>query len=149
MIPNFNENGLLPPGVHWATWEELCNRFGYTMHRKRLLEGLKIALNSLKKAGCRYIYINGSFITNKMIPNDFDACWDSNGINFQLLKKIDPILLNFADKRAAQKVKYLGELFPIFPMNNPNEGTFLDFFQIDKETGNRKGIVAIDLERLL
>lgn len=55
--------------------------------------------------------------------------------------------LNFANRRAAQKAKYLGELFPAqvqaesrFPYR-----IFLDFFQTDKDTGNPKGIVAIDL----
>ncbi|NVM29289.1 MAG: hypothetical protein HWN65_10660 [Candidatus Helarchaeota archaeon] len=149
MIPDFDDNGLLPPGIHWATWNELYDKFGTTVHRKRLLVGLRTALQSLKQAGCRRVYINGSFVTAKEIPNDFDACWDIDGVDINLLRQIDPILLDFRDRRALQKTKYLGELFPNIQMNAPDGITWLEFFQIDRESGNRKGIIGINLEELL
>jgi hypothetical protein len=31
-------------------------------------------MEHLRAAGCRTIYINGSFVTDKLNPNDFDAC---------------------------------------------------------------------------
>lgn len=77
MIPEFDENGNLPPGVYWATWEEFKEQFGTTPRRSLLIEGLKTAMEQLKAAGCRTIYINGSFVTSKPNPNDFDACWDA------------------------------------------------------------------------
>jgi transcriptional regulator with XRE-family HTH domain len=41
MIPPFEPStGLLPPGIHDATWEELVARFGWTPHRLSLLAGL-------------------------------------------------------------------------------------------------------------
>ena len=40
------------------------------------MAGLRAALESLKSAGCRTVYLNGSFVTSKEAPNDFDACWD-------------------------------------------------------------------------
>ena len=61
------------------------------------------------------------------------------------LEAVDPILLTFADGRAAQKAKYGGELFPASAIAGFEEGVFLDFFQTDKDTGARKGIVALDL----
>ena len=59
--------------------------------------------------------------------------------------KLDPVLLDFTNRRAAQKRKYHGEMFI---SSLPADGglTFLDFFQRDKATGNPKGIIAIDLE---
>ncbi len=30
MIPDFDENGNLPPGVHFCDWSEFKERFGYT-----------------------------------------------------------------------------------------------------------------------
>ena len=30
MIPDFDENGNLPPGVYEAQWDELVQRFGWT-----------------------------------------------------------------------------------------------------------------------
>ena len=60
--------------------------------------------------------------------------------------KLDPVLLDFTDRKAAQKRKYHGEWFI---SSLPADGglTFLDFFQRDKATGNPKGIIAIYLER--
>ncbi|NER51704.1 MAG: hypothetical protein F6J92_34700 [Symploca sp. SIO1A3] len=141
MIPKFNSDGNLPSGVHWATWQEFTARFGTTPHRQRLLRGLKSALDSLSKADCQTVYIDGSFVTEKENPNDFDGCWDMTGVDPKLL---DPILLNFDNKRAAQKVKYQGELFPASFSADGVGNTYLDFFQTDRN-GNPKGIVAIDL----
>jgi hypothetical protein len=81
MIPEFDINGNLPPGIHQVTWEEFTKRFGITRHRCKLLGGLKRALDSLKAAGCQTVYVDGSFITEKKVPGDFDACWDINGVN--------------------------------------------------------------------
>ena len=70
MIPEFDENGNLPPGVYWAEWEEFKDRFGITPLRTRMIDGLQMAMEQLKAAGCRTIYINGSFITSKLAPQD-------------------------------------------------------------------------------
>lgn len=144
MIPPFDDSGNLPPGVHEATWDEFADRFGITPQRRALLAGLYSALQVLQSAGCRAVYIDGSFVTNKLVPNDFDACWDIEGVNPD---QLDPVLLTFDDRRAAQKAKYLGELFPAQLTEGGSGGSFLAFFQVDKETGNPKGIVALDLRR--
>jgi len=145
MIPDFDTDGNLPPGVHWASWQEFVQRFGVSPHRDKLLIGLKSALDRLKAAGCQAVYIDGSFVTTKSVPNDFDACWDIEGVNPDLL---DPILLLLKDGRVAQKAKYFGELFPAQFSEGMTGLRFLEFFQIDKETGKLKGIIAIDLRRL-
>ena len=76
MIPSFESGGNLPPGIHPATWSELASRFGGTAHRQSLLAGLKGALEALREAGCRRVYIDGSFVTAKVEPGDFDGCWE-------------------------------------------------------------------------
>lgn len=141
MIPEFNPDGNLPPGVHWATWQEFMERFGTTPRRQELLKGLRSAIDSLSKAGCQTIYIDGSFVTKKENPNDFDGCWDIEGVDAELL---DPILLDLNPKREKQKAKYRGELFPASFLADAEGKTYLAFFQIDRN-GNPKGIVAIDL----
>jgi hypothetical protein len=141
MIPEFNPDGNLPPGVYWATWQEFATRFGTTPRRQQLLKGLRSAIDSLSKAGCQTIYIDGSFVTKKENPNDFDGCWDIKGVDAELL---DPILLDLNPKREKQKAKYQGELFPASFIADAEGKTYLDFFQIDRN-GNPKGIVAIDL----
>ena len=146
MIPQFDADGLLPPGIHWATWDEVTATFGNTPWRRRLLYGLDMAIDSLRRAGCRTVYIDGSFVTSKEVPNDFDACWEEAGVEPEFL---DPVLLQFDAGRAAQKARYLGELFPA-SLGATVEGiSFLEFFQTDRETGGGKGIVAVDLGRPL
>ncbi len=144
MIPDFQNDGLLPHGIHWAAWQEISDRFGTNEHRRLLLEGLKEALTILKAAGCHTVYIDGSFVTSKELPDDFDACWEPTNVD---PKKLDPVLLRFEPGRATQKVKYRGELF-ISTMRSGNPGPImLEFFQRDKMSGKEKGIVAIDLRR--
>ena len=107
-----------------------------------LLSGLKAATISLRDAGCKTVYIDGSFVTDKNHPGDFDACWEEAGVDPTIL---DPVLLTFDNGRSEQKKKYLGELFPASSTADDNGYSFVDFFQGDRDTGRRKGIIAIDL----
>lgn len=146
MLPALTTDGLLPPGIHVAEWDEVYAAFGTTPHRRRLLDGFCRAINALKSAGCKRAYLDGSFVTSKDKPGDFDGCWEEANVDPSLL---DPILLTFGNGRAAQKIKFGGELFPAGSLADPTSGSiFIDFFQIHKETGAAKGIIAIDLERL-
>ena len=75
MIPAFDpDTGNLPAGEHRARWDEIVERFGYTPWRRKLLDGLEAALASLRAAGCDRVYLDGSFVTAKEEPADFDAC---------------------------------------------------------------------------
>ena len=110
-----------------------------------LLSGIRAALENLRDAGCKTAYIDGSFVTDKVHPNDFDACWEEEGVDPLLL---DPVLLTFDAGRATQKAKYYGELFPA-SIGADSEGmSFLEFFQVDRNSGEPKGIVAIDLREM-
>lgn len=147
MIPDHDtDTGNLPPGVHEVTWQEMSARFGFTAHRLQLLEGLKQVLLSLQNAGCRRAYVNGSFVTTKEHPNDFDGCWEMDGVDIDRLESIAPALLDFEERRRAQKAAFGGEMFPARWGADSSGTAFLDFFQRDKYTGARKGIIAIDLK---
>ena len=104
--------------------------------------GVRDAIENLRSAGCLTVYIDGSFVTAKEFPNDFDACWEEVGVDPVAL---DPVLLTFDPGRTTQKAKYLGELFPASIIASEDGFSFLEFFQTDKDTGELKGIVAIDL----
>jgi HTH-type transcriptional regulator/antitoxin HigA len=52
------------------------------------------------------------------------------------------VLLDFRRARAAQKAKYGGELFIASASASPSGTALLEFFQRDKVTGQRKGIIA-------
>ena len=123
----------------------LVARFGVADHRRRLMSGLKRALDSLKRAGCQRAYIDGSFVTDKQRPEDYDACWDPVGVTAALL---DPVLLNFDSQRLLQKIVFFGELFPSHWPANAAGQRFLEFFQTDKITGFPKGIVLLKVQEL-
>ncbi len=142
MIPPF-ENDVLPPGVHVATWSEIETAFGFSGRRKSLLVGLRSALLALKDSGCRTAWLDGSFVTAKQEPGDFDMVWDPGGVDGNAL---DPVLLDLQPPRIAQHIKYGGDIFPNV-VEQQSGLTFVEFFQIHKETGGDKGIVAIDLTR--
>lgn len=143
MIPNFNEDGNLPPGIHKATWEEIETKFGNTVHRKKLLEGLKLGIKALKVVGCSKIYLDGSFITNKPRPNDYDVCYYPT-FDLKLLRSKYPIFFDFENRRKNQKDKYMGEFWPT---NAPFDGVYTIFegFQVDKYTNRKKGIIELNI----
>ncbi len=146
MIPELDEIGNLPPGLHKASWREIVQQYGYTKHRKNILGGLKRVLDNLKQAGCKRAYLDGSFITSKQKPGDFDLCYEIDGVKGELL---DPILRDrkyLLPPREAQKKHYFGDILPT--RKHPKEWDLLAFFQVDKHTGKQKGIIVITLELL-
>ena len=122
----------------------MLDHFGHTSWRRQLLAGMLATLRLLKAAGCTRAYIDGSFVTAKEVPGDFDACWDAAGVDFDL---VDGRLLTFDPGRATQKRAFMGELFIAEGRADPQGTLFRDFFQTDRE-GRRKGIVVIDLKAL-
>jgi hypothetical protein len=80
--------------VHEAAWNEIVARYGYTPHRLALLAGLKAALDILRQVDCARAYLDGSFVAAKEAPNDFDACWEMAGVDFDLLEHLEPVLLD-------------------------------------------------------
>lgn len=118
--------------------KEIAERFATNEHRQRLFRGFASLVEVLRESGCRSIYLDGSFATDKPLPNDYDGCWDPAGVD---VSKLDPVLLNFDNKRTAQKEKYLGEMF-IGTVREISGRTFLDFFQTDRN-GEKKGILLL------
>jgi hypothetical protein len=142
MIPGWLSNGDLQPGIHFAIWREIEDRLGFNPRRQRLLAGFRRACGELRKAGCRLVYLDGSFVTRKEHPGDFDACWDVHNVDDG---KLDPVFWDFSRGRAEQKRRFLGEFFPAQLPEGVTARAFIDFFQSNKLTGEPKGIVAIRL----
>ncbi|MDH5548196.1 MAG: hypothetical protein OEZ43_21710 [Gammaproteobacteria bacterium] len=134
---------VLPPNIHQASLREVEQSFATNPHRRGLFQGLVEALRALSVAGCRYVFLDGSYVTGKPKPGDYDACWNPTGVDVKLL---DPVFLDFKNKRANQKAKYKGEFFP-FHLDAGNGQAFIDFFQTESFTGKQKGIVLIDLSQ--
>ena len=71
MLPDFNEHGYLPPGLHRATLEEIAVRFGKQSELRRVqIESLRWLVDLARRAGIERLIINGSFVTDALEPND-------------------------------------------------------------------------------
>lgn len=133
---------VLPPGIHQASLDEVAATFGTNAWRRELFSGFVEACRRLRRAGCSIVYLDGSYVTGKPRPADFDACWDPSGVDGG---RLDPVFLQFADGRKAQKAAFKGEFFPSAAMCADVGQAFIDFFQRDRFTGKQKGILYISI----
>lgn len=132
--------GVLPEGEHDLSWMQMVEEFGSNPRRVVLLSGLRDACAALAVAGCRTLWLDGSFVTAEPNPGDYDACWSPEGVDPSAL---DPVLLDWSKPgRMRMRAKYLGDLF-IAGVEASSSRPFVEFFQRDRDD-NPKGIVVLD-----
>ena len=74
MLPPFNDDGVLPPGVHPAKMLEIDVIFGRGSEiRRAQMESVRWMVDLAVAAGAARIILNGSFVTDIMEPNDVDC----------------------------------------------------------------------------
>jgi hypothetical protein len=109
MIPEFDERGYLPPGIHPAKIEEIGQRFGAQSEiRQSQFESLCWLLELARKAKVLKFIINGSFVTDILEPNDVDCTLlieESAPMDHELLLQIQDGL-PFLDVQVANKIAY-------------------------------------------
>lgn len=140
MLPKWTDEGLLPAGIHPASWDDVLSAFGGSQWRGVLLLGLRDVAVALASAGCSALWLDGSFVTDDELPSDYDACWDWREVDRGLL---DPLLLDYSRAgRAAIKAKYLGDVL-LAGAGLGSGWPFVEFFQRTRD-GQRKGIVLLN-----
>lgn len=76
-IPALNEHGLLPPGIHDCTLQEVEVRFGAfrgSDRRPGLWASFKEFFSEVQMVRFALaLVIDGSFVTEKLLPNDVDV----------------------------------------------------------------------------
>lgn len=73
-IPEWNEYGLLPEGIHDCGIEEIHDRLGFNEHRQGLIGGLLGVIEWLETMPpVQSLIVDGSFVTDKERPSDIDA----------------------------------------------------------------------------
>jgi hypothetical protein len=140
-IPGFRADGTLPPGEYRATWPEIVGRYGWNARRRALLAGLRLALSELQRAGCERVYVDGSFVTEKDEPNDYDCCWEEAGV---AIPSLHAGLLDLRWPRATMNATFGGEMFPANAFADAQLTRYRTFFQRDRDD-EPKGIIFIDL----
>jgi hypothetical protein len=74
VIPDLDEYGNLPPGIHPATLAEVEERFGRSTEVRRAeIQSLHWLMDLAKRAGIERLIVNGSFVTDVFEPNDVDC----------------------------------------------------------------------------
>lgn len=143
MIPSFDENGNLPPGIHEATFDEVIARFSLPRSRKRTSRTQKLkAFYQFVRPFALQIYIDGSYTTNKLSPGDVDLL---------VLLKSD---FDFKSKASARLHRFVNDEktfhLHIFAVSegHPEEGELwrlVDFFQQNNRENPpvKKGVILI------
>ena len=147
MIPEFDFDGELPPGVHTATLEDVRQRFGRfsrTDRRPKLFAKLSELVEAARTAGIvdRFI-IAGSFVTAKAVPNDVDIL-----IIFNAATDITQLRLNqrlLVDRDAIRR-RFRGDDLDVLPVRNGTRRmqAALEFFQYNRDA-KPIGIVEVIL----
>lgn len=130
------DNGVLPPGIHEASLEDIRTAFGQfqaTDRRPRLFEKLKRLVAQLKPLGfVRHLIVNGSFVTSKSGPEDIDLIF---AINPEILQKPEwtPEEYNALSSRRLRR-QYKFDVF-VVPVDSRIKGN----------PGGQKGVVRVQL----
>jgi len=145
-IPAYAENGLLPPGIHAASWVAISARFGGNPARAALLAALRRALDLLVIVGCRRVWLDGSFVTDietqaGRSPGDVDVCWDVAGVDIAQLAALAPELHPLRGDPIARRRRFGGDYFPVV---EPIALGQVEAFQFTRD-GEPKGIVFLSL----
>jgi hypothetical protein len=146
-LPPFTDDGLLPPGDYVLTIEDLLTsslvagpagaKSWNTKWRQKLVENLAVMVGHLITVGITEVYVDGSFVEEKDVPNDIDgyfACdanrW-ANGDLARDLRRLDSIWSWDAVQRKSFR-KYPKDQLPMWHKHRvelfPNYGQFCGLF---------------------
>lgn len=147
-LPDFREDGWLPEGHHAATWEEIAARFGGTPGSRRAavhsrLLAWRDALRD-RNVGGRVI-LDGSFISQKVGPGDFDAIFVYDEASVAALAR-DAEARNLIDINFI-KERFRADVFVFSSTAVRDSPAFCrtDGFDRHKITQKPKGVVEVTL----
>jgi len=144
-IPDFDDAGFLPPGVHDCTLDEVRWSFGVfqtTDRRPNLFDKLQALVREAWATGLvDEIIVDDSFVTAKPDPNDIDLILVLNaGHDFSA--ELRPFEYNVLSTRQARKTYGFDLLVAMHASAVYAE--YLAFFaQVRGETGRRKGLLRL------
>ncbi len=73
-IPDFDEHGLLPAGVHECSMADVARQLGWNSHRRSLVNRLHVFIaNEIRPDFPDPVDVDGSFVTDKEKPEDVDV----------------------------------------------------------------------------
>jgi len=141
-LPPLTEDGELPPGVHAASLREVLERFGVgSAQRKALAHRLARVYRVVQASGhLGRIVVFGSFVTNKVEPQDVDVflvmadTFDTSNLSGDARLLFD---------HGAAQARFGASVFWVRHLAAwPGEQAAVEFWQV-KRDGGRRGIVEI------
>jgi hypothetical protein len=144
MLPAFRDDGWLPIGHHDATWEEITNRFEGLPGSRRfdLTKRLFELRDSLRKLGVvGYLLLDGSYISAKLDPKDFDILLVASA-EIQALKEASPELTRLLNAERAEREGGYSLFF--VPIDSTALELISSMWDLDK-SGTPKGILKVAL----
>lgn len=142
-LPNLNEAGELPIGIHQATIDEVIAQFGSgTLQREAVTARLQRIYQIAKDTGnLQQLIIFGSYITGKPEPNDVDVVIIFND-DFDLTVCSEEVKRLLNHQQAENE--FGASIFSIRPslllLETLDE--FIESWQI-KRDGTRRGIIEV------
>jgi hypothetical protein len=158
-IPDFNEHGLLPAGIHDCDFQELEVKFGQNRwvqdphsesrrevlcpQRRELCARLEKYLQALRRVGLPVeILVNGSFVTDKPNPNDIDLIVVLPSAH-DLSGTLSPQAYDLLSKRRLRASGYPFDVFVVVSGSTVYE-TALRLFQQVRDRGDlSKGLLRV------
>ena len=142
-IPRFNQYGLLPPGMHEASMEEVNQELGFSPRRQELIgTGLRFVCGELGAVGVTDVVLNGSFVTWKPSPADIDG--------FVITRLGSEVANAIKDRRRLWSARYHVDFFAAFEdlTGHGSVAYWEEFFGHTREQPPQaKGLVKLILGR--
>ncbi len=134
-IPDFNQHGLLPTGVHQCSMADVAQQLGWNGHRQGLVEKLRVFLNEeIRPSFPDPVEVDGSFVTDKEEPEDVDVVLDLQAASDE--RQFRGWLL-LRDRRSTFREMYSVD----FWINLPGGNSFSMFFQyVGAKASSSKGL---------
>lgn len=143
ILPEFNEYGDLHPGVHQATLDDVIERFGDWQGPRNLCARRLEHIYELaqRTSHLQRFIIFGSFITEKLNPNDVDVILVLSD-DFRL--EDCPVESQGLFDHAVAQARYGASIFWVRPglLINESIDDFVAYWQI-KRDGSKRGIVEV------
>lgn len=138
----FNWGGYLYQDVV-LTFKEFVHHFGTNSNRMQQIENSIPFFRKFHRCGCEIVYVDGSFISKKPVPEDIDLCFDLSDINPNNLKREIP---EFFDVNA------IGTIHRDFHCHilhfDREDNSLFTMLQFDRN-GNPKGLVKLNILEIL
>jgi hypothetical protein len=142
MLPQFNEDGNLPEGVHQAAEADVLARFASSSARRKWLGGkLQVLLAAARATGeLRRVFLWGSFVTAKDSPNDLDVLLV---MDTDFHSESVPSDLRVVFDHTEAKIRFNADVFWTNSSLDPVAfGLWLDVYQTARDF-KRRGIVEV------